>query len=86
MDLGRIHCFVVATKGGDVVYERYFERLSELEKAEIRAALSIATGNVRFSMEEQDFVASYRWAGLAGGSACAVRAVPTAVWSCFHTP
>jgi hypothetical protein len=59
-DLGRIHCFLVATRGGDVVYERFYDRFSELEKADVRSALSLATGNVRFTAEEQDFVAPYK--------------------------
>lgn len=64
-DLGRIHCFLVATRGGDVVYERFFDRFSELEKADVRSALSLATGNVRFTAEEQDFVAPYKAARFA---------------------
>ena len=36
MSFGRIHCFVVATKNADVLYERFFDRLSEVDKAEIR--------------------------------------------------
>ena len=36
MSLGRIHCFLVATKGSDVIYERFYDRLSEAEKAEVR--------------------------------------------------
>ena len=38
MSLGRIHCFLVCTKGADVIYERFYDRLSEAEKAEVRAA------------------------------------------------
>jgi hypothetical protein len=52
--------FLVATRGGDVIYERFFDRFTELEKAEIRAAFSCASSNVRMSAEEQDFIAPYK--------------------------
>ncbi|EFJ49513.1 hypothetical protein VOLCADRAFT_104299 [Volvox carteri f. nagariensis] len=61
MDVGRIHCFLVATRGGDVIYERFFDRFTELEKAEIRAAFSAASSNVRMPPDqEQDFIAPYK--------------------------
>jgi hypothetical protein len=42
-DFGRIHALVVATKTeGAVLYERYYDRYSELDKAEIRAAFQQA--------------------------------------------
>ncbi|KAG2430410.1 hypothetical protein HXX76_009935 [Chlamydomonas incerta] len=65
MDVGRLHCFVVATKGGDVLYERFFDRFTELEKAEIRAAFSAASGNVRLQYDDQDFIAPYKTARFA---------------------
>lgn len=65
MDTGRIHCFLVATKGGDVIYERFYERFTELEKADIRAAFSTATNNVRLYGDEKDFVGSYKSARFA---------------------
>ena len=40
MSLGRIHCFLVATKGSDVIYERFYDRLSEAEKAEVRGCIA----------------------------------------------
>lgn len=43
-----------------MIYERFYDRLSELEKGEMRAALQAASGNVRFTVDEQDFVAAYR--------------------------
>jgi hypothetical protein len=61
MDFGKIHCFLVATKGNDVIYERFYDRYTEQEKADIRAAFSTATGNVRMTTDEQDFVAPYRY-------------------------
>ncbi|KAG2448120.1 hypothetical protein HYH02_006705 [Chlamydomonas schloesseri] len=65
MDVGRLHCFVVATKGGDVLYERFFDRFTELEKAEIRAAFSAASSNVRLQYDDQDFIAPYKTARFA---------------------
>ncbi len=52
--------FLVATKAGDVIYERFYERFTELEKADIRAAFSTATNNVRLYGDEKDFVGSYK--------------------------
>lgn len=60
MDFGKIHCFLVASKGMDVIYERFYDRLSEAEKADVRAAFSTAAGNVRMTVDEQDFCASYK--------------------------
>ncbi|GFR40120.1 hypothetical protein Agub_g674 [Astrephomene gubernaculifera] len=65
MDTGRLHCFLVATRAGDVIYERFFDRFTELEKAEIRAAFSAASSNVRINLEEQDFIAPYKLARFA---------------------
>lgn len=59
-DFGRVHCVVVATKGGEVVYERFYDRLSELDKAEIRAAFQQATDNVNLGSDNQDFVGTFR--------------------------
>jgi hypothetical protein len=60
MSFGRIHCFLVATKGADVIYERFFDRLSEVEKAEVRAAFFQASGGARLNLDDQDHVAAYR--------------------------
>ncbi len=34
-----IYCILIATSGSNVIYERFYSRFSEVEKAEIRAAL-----------------------------------------------
>jgi hypothetical protein len=53
--------FLVATRGGDVIYERFFDRFTELEKADIRAAFSAASNNSRMHLDsEQDFIAPYK--------------------------
>lgn len=59
-EFGRIHCIVVATKAGEVVYERYYDRYTELDKAEIRAAFQQATDNWNLANDNQDFVGAFR--------------------------
>ena len=58
--LGRIHCLLVSTQSGEVVFERFYDRLSEAEKADVRAAFHQAASSVRLTQEEQDYVGSYR--------------------------
>jgi hypothetical protein len=60
MDLGRVHCFLVATKSGAVVYERFYHRCSGVEAAEVRQALQQAAANVNLSQEGQEFVGQLR--------------------------
>jgi hypothetical protein len=43
METGRIQVVLIATKSGDVIYERFYARFSDLEKSEIRAALHQAS-------------------------------------------
>lgn len=45
-DFGRIHCFSVANRSGCIVYERFFDRLSEVQKAELRNALGQCSRDV----------------------------------------
>jgi hypothetical protein len=63
-DFGRVHCIVIATKAGEVVYERFYDRFTELDKAEIRAAFQQATDNVNLASDNQDFVGTFRCAGV----------------------
>ena len=60
MSLGRIHCFLIATKGSDVIYERFYDRLSEAEKAEVRAAFFQASSGAKLSSDDQDHTAAYK--------------------------
>eukprot|EP00877_Chromochloris_zofingiensis_P011951 jgi/Chrzof1/7009/Cz02g07150.t1 len=60
MEFGRVHCFLVATKSGQVVYERYYDRYTELDKAEIRAAFQQATEQVNLANDNHDFVGAFR--------------------------
>uniref|UniRef100_A0A7R9V7B1 Coatomer subunit zeta n=1 Tax=Chlamydomonas euryale TaxID=1486919 RepID=A0A7R9V7B1_9CHLO len=57
MSFGRIHCFLVSTKASQVVYERFYDRLSESEKAEVRAAFFQASSAYS---DNQTHVAAYK--------------------------
>ncbi|KAF8065736.1 tstD [Scenedesmus sp. PABB004] len=47
-------------RAGEVVYERYYDAYSELDKAEVRAAFAAATDSVNLSNDNQDFVGAFR--------------------------
>ena len=38
-DYGRIQAIVIATVSGNVVYERFYDAFSDLDKADLRASL-----------------------------------------------
>uniref|UniRef100_A0A7S0UUI0 Coatomer subunit zeta n=1 Tax=Polytomella parva TaxID=51329 RepID=A0A7S0UUI0_9CHLO len=61
MDFGRIHCFIATTKFGEVLYERFYDRLTEQEKADIRCSFKFASSNVRLK-DGQDLVGTYKLA------------------------
>ena len=44
MDIGRVQALVIATVSGHVIYERFYERFSDLDRADIRAACLQALG------------------------------------------
>lgn len=53
MYIDRVSAVAIATRqGGDVVYERFYEPFSEVEKAEIREAMHMATVHAPGSDEE----------------------------------
>jgi hypothetical protein len=60
MDFGRVHCIVISNKSGAVVYERYYDRYTELDKAEIRAAFQQASDRANLAQDQADFVGSFR--------------------------
>ena len=60
MDTGRIQSIVIATASGNVVYERFYERISEHEKAELRASLAETADASSSTREEPEFAARYR--------------------------
>lgn len=62
MDTGRIQSVIIATASGNVVYERFYERMSEHDKAELRASLAeAAETSTSSSRDESEFAARYRW-------------------------
>lgn len=62
MDLGRIVCILFATKTGKVLYERFYAKFSEAEKAEVRAGLDAASAPVIDSLpDEKPRVAKYKY-------------------------
>lgn len=80
-----LHCFLIASRSGHVVYERFYERLSEYEKADVRAALQLASGNVALPDGEQESIGVYKCA--AGGRAGGGRAMPAhAMPACIAMP
>ena len=61
MDTGRIQAVLIATTSGDVVYERFYERYSEQEKAELRAALyQAAEPSVSDAADGSEFASRYK--------------------------
>lgn len=61
MDAGRVQLILVATSTGNVVYERFYERMGENEKAEMRASLAEAAEKCSTSAtESSDFASRYR--------------------------
>ena len=66
MDTGRIHAVILATASGNVVYERFFERYSEQDKAELRAVLAeAAEASTSGAPDGAEFATRYRQAWLA---------------------
>ena len=59
MASGRIQCLLIATRGGHVVYERFYDSFSEVEKSEIRAAFD-DTAEEDAIVENQELVGRFR--------------------------
>lgn len=45
-DFGHIHAVSITNRSGSIVYERFFDRLSEIQKAELRTALGQCSRDV----------------------------------------
>ena len=62
METGRIQVVLIATQAGDVIYERFYTRFSDLEKSEIRAALHQSSEQFVGStgLDEYEGVSRYR--------------------------
>ncbi len=64
-DYGRIQAIVIATVSGNVVYERFYDAFSDLDKADLRASLQ----EVRFLCKQCQPVLNSRPEHAACGSA-----------------
>jgi hypothetical protein len=61
MDTGRIQAVVIATAAGNVVYERFYDAFSEVEKADVRGSFHEASSALlNKAQEEAEYVARYR--------------------------
>ena len=61
-DFGRVHAFAIASRNGCVVYERFYDRLSEVQKAELRNALGQCSRDVAKMQNAQVGVGNFRCA------------------------
>lgn len=61
-DFGRIHAFVVTNRNGSVLYERFYDQLSEIQKAEMRTALGQCSRDVARMANGQVGVGNFRCA------------------------
>lgn len=59
-DFGRIHAFCVTNRSGCVLYERFFDRLSEVQKAELRNSLGQCSRDVSKMANGQVGVGNFR--------------------------
>ena len=61
MDIGRVRLVLIATSAGSVIYERFYERLAENDKAEMRASLAEAAEKCSASpIEGAEFASRFR--------------------------
>ena len=60
MASGRISAVVIATRARQVVFERFFDPLSEPEKAEVRAACDQVAGPRGGPPEDQEVAGRFR--------------------------
>lgn len=66
MSSGRVNALLIATRQGHVVYERFYESLSEAEKAEVRGAFDqvagASSGAAVAAADDDELVGRYRCA------------------------
>ena len=61
MDVGRVQAIIIANTEGQVIYERFFEKINEQEKAELRASIAEAAESITVSPADGiDFASRYR--------------------------
>jgi len=59
MDTGRVQALIVATTAGHVIYERFYERFTDLDRADIRAACQ-QTHDAEHSAQVAESVSRFR--------------------------
>ena len=64
-DFGRIHAFLISNRPGHVLYERFYDRLSELQKGELRTAFSQCSRDVGAMQDQHVGVGNFRRVGGA---------------------
>lgn len=60
MDTGRIQAVIIATVSGHVIYERFYERFTDLNRADIRAACQHTHAADRASTSEAEAISRIR--------------------------
>lgn len=60
MDFGRIHAISVTNRTGSVIYERFYDRLSEVQKGELRTALSQCSREAAKMQDQHVGVGNFR--------------------------
>eukprot|EP01024_Parvocaulis_polyphysoides_P016366 TRINITY_DN17264_c0_g1_i2.p2 TRINITY_DN17264_c0_g1~~TRINITY_DN17264_c0_g1_i2.p2 ORF type:complete len:156 (+),score=22.51 TRINITY_DN17264_c0_g1_i2:38-505(+) len=62
MYFGRVHCIIITNRSGQVIYERFYERLNELDKARARAACArvLEENQSAQQVEDQVFISGYK--------------------------
>lgn len=59
-EFGRIHAFAVTNRNGNVLYERFYDHLSEIQKAEMRTAMGQCSRDVSRMSNGQVGVGNFR--------------------------
>ena len=78
MSFGRIHCFVIATKQGHVVYERFYDALTEAAKAELRSAFfKVSQPVLPSTKDEVEHVGHFRCVKLGCSGVLLILDSPT---------
>jgi hypothetical protein len=75
---GRIQCTLIATSSSQVIYERFYERFSDVEKAAIRSAFQSAQRTL--SADRPESVGRLRYIVTSLGLTCGVG--PLVVLGC----
>lgn len=60
-DFGHIHAICITNRSGSIVYERFFDRLSEIQKAELRTALGQCSRDVARMQNGHVGVGNFRY-------------------------